>query len=143
MERKELSTPQQDFCYFDIQAYWGVTRHMGGVDATDELAALCHVDKDQSILEAGCGTGVTACHLSRRYGCQVLGVDISEKKIEWATRRARRKLLEHQVQFRTADAQDLPFEDHSFHAVLCESVTAFPEDKQRAASEYVVSGHIV
>jgi SAM-dependent methyltransferase len=36
-----------------------------------------------------------------------------------------------------ADAQDLPFEDNLFDAVITESVTSFPEDKQRAVNEYV------
>ncbi len=36
-----------------------------------------------------------------------------------------------------ADAQDLPFENALFDAVIGESITAFPEDKQRAVSEYV------
>jgi ubiquinone/menaquinone biosynthesis C-methylase UbiE len=40
------------------------------------------------------------------------------------------------VDFRVADAQDLPFEDGLFDAVITESVTAFPEDKQRAVDEY-------
>jgi SAM-dependent methyltransferase len=31
----------------------------------------------------------------------------------------------------------LPFEDGLFDAVICESVTAFPEDQARAVSEYV------
>jgi len=137
MERKELSTPEQSFSYFDAQASWGVTKHMGGLDATDELAALCHVVKDKYILEVGCGTGVTACHLVKRYGCQVIGVDISDKMIEWARKRAQRKSVGDKVQFRTADAQNLPFEDNFFDAVICESVTAFPEDKQKAVNEYV------
>ncbi len=137
MDSKEPSTPKQDFSYFDAQAYWGVTKHMGGVDATDELAALCHIDKDKSILEVGCGTGVSACHLVKRYGCQVIGVDLSDKMIEWSQKRAQRKSLEHKVQFRTADAQNLPFEDNLFDAVICESVAVFPADKQRTVSEYV------
>jgi SAM-dependent methyltransferase len=36
-----------------------------------------------------------------------------------------------------ADAQDLPFEDDLFDAVITESVISFPEDKQRAVNEYV------
>jgi SAM-dependent methyltransferase len=35
-----------------------------------------------------------------------------------------------------ADAQDLPFEDEVFDAVMTESVTAFPPDKEKAVSEY-------
>ena len=41
------------------------------------------------------------------------------------------------VKFRVADAQDLPFEDDLFDEVITESVTAFPDDKQKAVNEYV------
>ena len=40
------------------------------------------------------------------------------------------------VEFKVADAQGLPFEDGTFDAVITESVTAFPEDKQKAVNEY-------
>lgn len=137
LDHQEKITSEQGFSYFGAQAYWGVTKHMGGIDATDELAALCHVDKDRYILEVGCGTGVTVCHLVKRYGCQIMGVDISDRMIGWAKKRAQRKSVGQKVQFGTADAQNLPFEDNAFDAVICESVTAFAEDKQRAVNEYV------
>jgi len=137
MERKGSSVSEQGFSYFQMQAHWGATKHMGEVEATDELAALCHIDKDKYVLEVGCGVGITACHLVKRYGCKVVGVDLSDQMVEWARKRAARKSLEHRVQFRVADAQNLPFEDGVFDAVICESVTAFPEDKQRAVGEYV------
>ena len=137
MERKEISTAAPEFSYFEIQAFWGVTKHMGGPEATDELAALCHVDQDKYVLEVGCGVGITACHLVKRYGCRVIGVDLSDKMVAWSTKRAQRRSIEHKCEFRTADAQNLPFEAGLFDAVICESVTAFPQDQQRAVSEYV------
>ena len=137
MERKEISTAAPEFSYFEIQAYWGVTKHMGGPAATDELATLCHVDQDKYVLEVGCGVGITACHLVKRYGCRVVGVDLSDRMVEWSTKRAKRRSIEHRCEFRTADAQNLPFEAGLFDAVICESVTAFPQDQQRAVSEYV------
>ena len=137
MERKEISTAAPEFSYFEIQAFWGVTKHMGGLEATDELAALCHVDQDKYVLEVGCGVGITACHLVKRYGCRVIGVDLSDKMVEWSRKRAKRRSIEHKCEFRTADAQNLPFEADLFDAVICESVTAFPQDPERAVSEYV------
>lgn len=35
-KRPEAPTPS----YFDLQATWGVTKHFGGTDTTDALAAL-------------------------------------------------------------------------------------------------------
>jgi ubiquinone/menaquinone biosynthesis C-methylase UbiE len=56
--------------------------------------------------------------------------------IERSKERAKREGVANRVEFRVADAQDLPFEDDIFDAVITESVTAFPEDKQRAVNEY-------
>jgi len=52
-------------------------------------------------------------------------------------KRAKRARVSDRVEFLVADAQDLPFSDNSFDAVITESVTAFPEDKQKAINEYV------
>jgi len=139
-ERQELSSEgisEPEFSYFDVQAYWGFTKHMGGLKATEELAELCQIEKDKYVLEVGCGVGITASYLAKRYGCRVMGVDISERMVDWSKKRAKREGLEDRVEFRIADAQNLSFEDPLFDAVVCESVTAFPEDKQRAVSEYV------
>jgi hypothetical protein len=39
-------SPEPGFSYFEIQAHWGVTKHMGGLKATEELAELVeYVDR--------------------------------------------------------------------------------------------------
>ncbi len=126
---------KQDF--FDFAAYVGLTKHLGGLEATEELIELCHISEAKYVLDVGCGAGVTPCFIAQRYGCKVVGVDISEAMIERSEERAKREGVGDLVDFRVADAQDLPFEDDLFDAVITESVTAFPEDKQRAVNEYV------
>jgi arsenite methyltransferase len=134
-----MSGPQ--LTYFGVQAYMGTTKHMGGLDATRELMELCHISRDTTVLDVGCGVGATACLLAKKVGCSVVGVDISGAMIAQAERRARREGVEDadklhpRVRFRAADAQDLPFEDALFDVVLCESVVAFVEAKQRALGE--------
>ena len=64
-------------------------------------------------------------------------MDIKERMVERSRERAARENVADRVEFRVADAQDLPFEDALFDAVITESVTAFPEDKQKAVNEYV------
>jgi arsenite methyltransferase len=59
----------------------------------------------------GCGAGVTACYLAKRYGCRLVGVDISARIIERSRERAKKERVADRVEFRVADAQDLPFED--------------------------------
>lgn len=30
--------------YFEVQAYWGMTKHMGGLKATEQLVELCQAE---------------------------------------------------------------------------------------------------
>ena len=133
---KEGTTPSQEYSYFQIQSMWGVTKHFGGVRVTRQLAELCHVNRESYVLEVGCGTGFTASYMAEAIGCRIMGIDLSPGMVEWAEKRAARKNLQARCQFRVADAQQLPFEDNTFDAMLCESVTAFVPDKRLALSEY-------
>jgi ubiquinone/menaquinone biosynthesis C-methylase UbiE len=122
--------------FFDFAAEVGLTKHIGGLDATQELVELCHIDSSKYILDVGCGAGVTPAFLAKTVGCKVVGVDINARMIERSEEMAKREGVADLVEFRVADAQDLPFEDALFDAVITESVTAFPEDKQKAVDEY-------
>jgi SAM-dependent methyltransferase len=126
---------EPEISYFGLQAYTGTTKHMGGLETTKELIELCHINGDSYVLDVGCGAGATACYLAKAHGCSVVGVDIRESMIAVAQARAQGERLEDRVEFRGADARDLPFEDGVFDAVLCESVATFVEDKQRVADE--------
>src|SRR5512136_1362871 len=122
--------------FFDFAAEVGLTKHIGGMEATEELIRLCHINTDTYVLDVGCGVGVTPCFLAKSVGCRVMGVDISPRMIERSQERAIREKVADLVTFKVADAQDLPFADGTFDAVITESVTAFPEDKQKAVNEY-------
>jgi ubiquinone/menaquinone biosynthesis C-methylase UbiE len=123
--------------FFDFAAEVGLTKHIGGHEATEALIELCHIGKGKYVLDVGSGVGVTPCFIAKRYGCQVVGVDILEGMVERSRERAKREKVADRVEFRVADAQDLPFEDAVFDAVITESVTSFPEDKQKAVNEYL------
>jgi len=126
---------EPEISYFELQAYVGTTKHMGGFETTKELIELCHVDGDTYVLDAGCGAGATASYLAKAYGCRVVGVDLREAMVTLSTERARKQGVIDHVEFRVADAQELPFDDGTFDVILCESVATFIEDKQRVVEE--------
>lgn len=126
----------QEESFFDFAAEVGFTKHLGGVAATDELARLCRIGPDSRVLDVGCGAGVTACYLAREYGCRVTGVDILAGMVDRSSERATKEKLVDRVIFKVADAQELPFDDETFDAVISESVTSFPADKLKAVREY-------
>ena len=137
MNQEHQLLPESKSLYFDLQADFGITKHMGGRRATRELAELCHIHQDTHVLEVGCGIGTTSCYLASEYGCQVLAVDLSERMVARAIERAKKRGVHTGVEFKVADAQQLPFEEARFDVVIDESVTAFVADKQKALSEYV------
>jgi arsenite methyltransferase len=123
--------------FFDFAAEVGLTKHIGGVEATEAIIRLCHIFPDAYVLDVGSGVGVTPCFLAKSVGCRVMGVDISPRMVERSQERASKERVTDLVTFKVADAQDLPFADRTFDTVITESVTAFPEDKQKAVNEYV------
>ena len=128
--------------YFDMQAKMGHTKHLGGKKATDDLAALCQIGVGQTVLNVGSGSGISATYLVQTFGCKVVGVDILPGMVENAQRWASQKLgekkgLSSQLEFRVADARDLPFDDNQFDALISESVNTFIPDRERAMREYV------
>jgi ubiquinone/menaquinone biosynthesis C-methylase UbiE len=132
-----IENTQAGIQYLDMQAAVGITKHNGGFEATDELLSLCHIEQARQVLNVGCGIGVGPAYIARKHGCRVVGVDISEKMIEWSRLRAREEHVEVKVEFRTADVLDLPFEAGCFDAAIVESVLAFVEDKPRALRECI------
>lgn len=112
--------------------------HLGGRVATQALVDMCHVDSTSRVLDVGCGAGDTACLIAEQYGCRVQGIDLSEVMIAKAKDKARRRGLEGLVEFRAADAFELPFEEDSFDVVIVESVlTPLPGDKEQALREMI------
>ena len=123
--------------YLDIQAETGITKHMGGYQATDALYDLCHLKQAQRVLDVGCGIGAGPVYIARRFGCRVMAVDISAKMISWSKQRAIREGFADLIDFREADVCDLPFKENGFDAVIVESVLAFVEDKKNAIKELI------
>ncbi|MBN2121571.1 methyltransferase domain-containing protein [Candidatus Micrarchaeota archaeon] len=132
--------------YLATQADLGITKHMGGLAASLKLYSMCSIKKGDYVLDVGCGIGLGPSQIAKKYGCRVVGVDISPRMIEWAKKNAEMEGASSLVEFRVADAQKLPFEDGTFDAVVCESVLSFIPDKEAALREFMrvvkKGGHI-
>ncbi|TIP04714.1 MAG: methyltransferase domain-containing protein [Mesorhizobium sp.] len=84
------------------------------------------------LLDVGCGTGTQAIAAWRRVqpGGSVVGVDVSEKMLAAARRKASRAGLD--IAFHQADAAQLPFENGRFDAVTFTTVLHMvPETRRR------------
>ncbi len=82
------------------------------------------------VLDVATGSGNTALAAARR-SCEVTGADYVPALLERGRERAAAERLE--VYFVEGDAEDLPFPDPSFDAVLSSIGVMFTPDQERAA----------
>jgi len=87
-DRREEQKKKDQPTFFDFAAEVGLTKHIGGIVATEALIELCHIGRESTILDVGCGVGATACFIATKVGCRVVGVDILEKMVERSRERA-------------------------------------------------------
>ena len=53
----------------------------------DELAQLGTITKNSKVLDVGCGIGEPALYLHEKYHCPVIGITISDKGVNLATKK--------------------------------------------------------
>jgi arsenite methyltransferase len=114
----------------------GDSFHPGGLRLTERLGELLRLTPDDRVLDVASGKGTTAIFLAERFGCEVIGIDYSERNVREATEQAEARKLSSRVRFQQGDAEVLAIEDGSVDAVICEcSFCTFP-NKTVAATEF-------
>ena len=102
------------------------------VPLADALCEAVGLRPGSAVLDVATGTGHVALAAARRF-CAVTGVDYVPALLQEARARASAEKL--QVQFREADAEELPCADGYFDYVLSAIGVMFTADHQRAANE--------
>ncbi len=110
--------------------------HPGGRRSTEELLARAAIQKDDRVLDIGCGVATTAVAIARRFGATVTAADISPLMLERARENVPAAGVEDTVSVEEADILALPYDDGTFDCVIAEAVTMFVK-RRRAASELV------
>lgn len=96
------------------------------------LAEAADIRADERVLDVAAGNGNATLAAARRFA-QVTSTDYVPGLLDKARERARADGLA--VQFEVADAEDLPFDDGSFDAVLSTFGAMFTPDHRRPAGE--------
>ncbi len=113
----------------------GESMHPGGVGLTERLGDLLQLRPGSGVLDVAAGRGTSALALAGRFGCHVVGIDLSPANVLAARKQATLTGLARSTSFEVADAEVLPFAAGEFDAVICECAFCTFPDKPRAASE--------
>lgn len=94
--------------------------HTRGKDSTMEIANLAQLEPHHNVLDVGCGLGGSARYIAEKYGCSVIGIDLTEQYIDVANRLTEFVKMSDKVSFRQASALEIPFESNNFDVVWTE-----------------------
>lgn len=109
--------------------------HIRGRQATMEMAEVVRPAPQDRVLDIGCGLGGASRVLAATYGCHVTGIDLTEDYCRTAAELACWVGLSNLVEYRQADALDLPFEDGSFDIAWSQHAAMNIADRARLYRE--------
>ena len=101
----------------------------GAVEVLDSW----NIGKNKTLLDVACGSGQTAIPAAKA-GIKVKGIDIAENLIQHARKRAKDARLA--IQFDVGDAEDLPYGNNSFDAVITMFGAMFAPRPDQVVAEF-------
>jgi ubiquinone/menaquinone biosynthesis C-methylase UbiE len=106
-------------------------------DELERFAEWLGLEPGSRLLDVGCGSGGPALRLAEITGTSVVGIDLLEEGIGTATRLAEERGLDDRARFERVDAgARLPFDDHSFDAVISIDVMCHLPNRAEILSEW-------
>jgi SAM-dependent methyltransferase len=100
--------------------------------AAARLVRHARIAAGMRVLDVGCGTGVVAVTAARR-GARVTGLDLTPELLEHAKENA--QIAGVEIEWHLGDAEELPFEDQRFDAVVSQFGHMFAPRPEVATSE--------
>ncbi len=110
--------------------------HTGGIRATLGLLEKADLMPGSEVLDAGCGIGGSSRLMAKSFGHMVTGLDLSDQFISTARSLTEKVHLSDQVYFQQGSILNIPFENASFDAILCQHVLMNIFDKKTAFKEF-------
>src|SRR5437762_12564235 len=98
----------------------------------EELCEALDLKAGSKVLDVAAGNGMASLAAARRW-CDVTSTDYVPALLERGQARAAAEGM--QIEFREADAENLPFDDNSFDTVLSTFGVMFTPNQDRAAAE--------
>ncbi|MCX7981325.1 MAG: methyltransferase domain-containing protein [Syntrophales bacterium] len=110
--------------------------HVRGREATKSLASHLALSPSDVLLDCGCGPGGALRWIAGKYGCRVIGVDITIPFLKVARYISLCYGKEEVTSFVAADALRLPFRDDTFSVIISQHVMMNLPDKELLLLEW-------
>jgi 2-polyprenyl-3-methyl-5-hydroxy-6-metoxy-1,4-benzoquinol methylase len=112
----------------EVRSFWNKQANLGfGAGSRDLIAKQLEIEAISSyisdsfdILDFGCGNGITAMELARRFKCQILGMDFAEEMIQSAKKISREMVFKGSVDFQVGEIQSLKSHNRQYDIIYTE-----------------------
>jgi arsenite methyltransferase len=117
-------------CWIEMCRVSGPCMRPGGIFLTERALAFSNLPHGSRIIDVGCGAGGSIEHLEQTGAYRFIGLDCSKALLMEATPRL---TPGHLV---CGQAEELPFKDGLFDALLCECVLSILSDRMAALQDF-------
>jgi len=135
-----------DNFYFTI--WGGEDIHIGLYNSEDEpifdasrrtiermASKISNLDKDSKILDIGAGYGGAARYLAKKYGCQVVALNLSEVENERDRKMNEDQNLDHLITVVEGSFEEIPYPDFSFDVVWSQDAILHSGNREQVIKE--------
>jgi cyclopropane-fatty-acyl-phospholipid synthase len=79
----------------------------GQLKKIDHILSKIQLERDQTLLDIGCGWGALVIRAAQQYGVRCVGITLSKNQFDWATERVKAAGLSDRVEIRLQDYRDV------------------------------------
>lgn len=101
--------------YWDTQQPYN--HHQSLLNKNSVLAEQINLKSTDQVLDAGCGIGGSSIWMAKQFACQITGITISAKQVNYAKQHAHRHGVAKLTDFRVMDFCATQFPDASFDVI--------------------------
>merc|ERR1712200_29142 len=104
----------------------------GGLTTTKQIVDPIGLKPGMKVLDIGCGTGGSAFYMARNFGCEVLGLDLSDNMlaVAYEHKLTMEEKVQHLVSFRFLDATLAEFPENYFDCVYTRDAVMHIAEKE-------------
>tara|TARA_B100000886_G_scaffold109746_1_gene73505 strand:- start:72 stop:896 length:825 start_codon:yes stop_codon:yes gene_type:complete len=97
--------------------------HARGIAATVDLGKRMPIQKNQNIIDIGCGLGGPARYFAKQFQCYITGIDITPSFVEIGNKFNKLTSMSNSVSLQVGDGENLNFENETFDGGYSQHVT--------------------
>ncbi len=109
--------------------------HEALINENEYIGRDLDVQKNDIVLDAGCGVGGTSIWMTEKYGAKVVGINIVEKQVNLANKYAKGRKADNLVSFVLGDYCKTQFPDSSFDKIFAVESVCHTGDKEAFVME--------